>query len=869
MLGDGGIFGKRETIAMTTADESIENFFKRTMESFDSSVREVNGDEYTYKSSNRSLAWLLSELGLPTQRKEDLEIPDCVLTSRENLAAFISGLLDTDGSVDNQGKVELSTKSKKLADQLLVVFPVFGIRPTRNEKEVEGKTYQRIFISNQEYLEKLKERIGFRLERKQERLESALGKEHNPNKDIIPEMENLIKKAREKSGVEYSRKTVRRRLESYETGARRPSREGLREVIEKLDFEKNPQTQKLEKLIHSDIFWDKIESIEESGKETVYDLNVPENHNFSANNLVLHNTAATLTPAIEYALENNKKVFFLTPRHSQHQIAVETVKKMQDRHDVELTVIDLLGKKWLCNVEGVEEMTSSDFKDYCQTLRDEERCDFYTAMYDMDEHKLKDEAKDKLNEMEGEPMHSQEFKQSTPNFCPYYMMMELARRSDLIIADYFHIFHPGVRESIFERAGTQLEDTILIVDEAHNLPSRTRSLFSTSLSIPQIDRAITEAEKFGFYETEEKLEQLENILKQIAAEKFESGSHEEKIQKKDLKEPVSNIRDYGEFVVDLETIASEVRDEKERSYCGGIAEFLSDWDGDDEGYFRCIKRERSASGNRYIKLKYSCLDPQVSTKKALNECHSSILMSGTLTPQSMYVDLLGLETSTMTSAFKSPFPEENELNLLVETVTTKYSERDESMYQKYAWYLAKSFEKVPGNCAVFFPSYSLMKTIKQEIESHTDRKIFLERQGMNKEEKQELLEDFASRKNENDAVLFGVAAGSFGEGVDYPGEIIKAVFIVGLPLKRPDLETKSLINFYDYKFGKGWDYGYSYPAVNRAMQAAGRCIRSKDDEGVIVYMDERYDWSNYRKVFPPGRKLEKTKAPWKEIEQFF
>ncbi|MFB6190781.1 MAG: DEAD/DEAH box helicase, partial [Candidatus Nanohaloarchaea archaeon] len=99
----------------------------------------------------------------------------------------------------------------------------------------------------------------------------------------------------------------------------------------------------------------------------------------------LGKTAATLTPAIEYAKENNKKVFFLTPRHSQHSIAVETVKKMQERHSVELTVIDLLGKKWLCNVDGVEEMTSRDFKDYCQTLRDEERCDFYTAMYDMDE----------------------------------------------------------------------------------------------------------------------------------------------------------------------------------------------------------------------------------------------------------------------------------------------------------------------------------------------------------------------------------------------------------------------------------------------------------------------------------------------------
>ncbi|MCJ7478819.1 MAG: hypothetical protein MUP63_01415, partial [Candidatus Nanohaloarchaeota archaeon QJJ-7] len=111
--------------------------------------------------------------------------------------------------------------------------------------------------------------------------------------------------------------------------------------------------------------------------------------------------------------------------------------------------------------------------------------------------------------------------------------------------------------------------------------------------------------------------------------------------------------------------------------------------------------------------------------------------------------------------------------------------------------------------------------------------------------------------------------GSFGEGVDYPGKLMNAVFVVGLPLQRPDLETKSLIDFYDYKFDRGWDYGYAYPAMNRAMQAAGRCIRSKNDEGVIVYMDERYTWGNYRKVFPPEEDFTVTQAPWQEMEKFF
>jgi DNA excision repair protein ERCC-2 len=245
-------------------------------------------------------------------------------------------------------------------------------------------------------------------------------------------------------------------------------------------------------------------------------------------------------------------------------------------------------------------------------------------------------------------------------------------------------------------------------------------------------------------------------------------------------------------------------------------------------------------------------------------------MSGTLTPQSMYVDLLGLEEeNTTTRAFKSPFPDENRLSLIVDTVTTKYSERDESMYQKYAWYLDKSFEAVPGNCAAFFPSYSMMNRVRDLLLEKTDQQLYVEQQRMNKEEKQTLVNKFASRKEQGDGALLGVAAGSLGEGVDYPGEVMKAAFVVGLPLQKPDLETKSLINFYDHKFGKGWDYGYSYPAMHRAVQAAGRCIRSKTDKGALVFMDKRYDWSNYRKVLPPDYKLKNTRAPWKEIEEFF
>ncbi len=570
----------------------------------------------------------------------------------------------------------------------------------------------------------------------------------------------------------------------------------------------------------------------------------------------LGKTAGSLTPALEYAKENDKKVFFVTPRHSQHQIAIETVREMNKKHDEIVRSVDLIGKSHLCEAEpGLRGTEGPDCPRHDNTFTES--------------HELTDRAKNKVKQFRNQALTAEEVKKRCKKVCPYQVLMSMISSADLVVADYFHIFHPGVRDIVLEKSGLELNDIIVIVDEAHNLPSRTRSLFSSSVTMPDLKKAKTEAETFGYYQEEQYLEQLQRKVHRIAQDKLGQTSHEEVLEKSTLKQSVESITDYDDFIMDLESVAEEVEEEQEKSYCAGIAEFLEYWKGEDEGFVRCIKRTMSSGGNRVLRINYSCLDPQISTKEPLTKSHASVLMSGTLTPQQMYIDLTGLPDSTEKVSFKSPFPEENELNLVIPTLTTKYEERNDAMRQKYAWYLTKSFEAVDGNCGVFFPSYSMMYKIKELIETRTDRKIFVEDRSMNKEEKQEVLDDFASRKHDKDSVLLGVAAGSFGEGVDYPGEVLKAVFVVGLPLQKPDLETKELIDYYDTLFGKGWDYGYSYPAMNRAIQAAGRCIRSKTDEGVVVYMDERYDWSNYRKVFPPGKTLKSTRAPWKEIEEFF
>jgi DNA excision repair protein ERCC-2 len=208
------------------------------------------------------------------------------------------------------------------------------------------------------------------------------------------------------------------------------------------------------------------------------------------------------------------------------------------------------------------------------------------------------------------------------------------------------------------------------------------------------------------------------------------------------------------------------------------------------------------------------------------------------------------------------------LELVVDAVTTKYTERDKSMYQKIAWYLKKSMEHVPGNTGVFFPSYRVQKKVYEQLQDRVNHDVFLERPGMSKEEKQKLFDNFAAAKEEGNGVLLGVVGGSFGEGVDYPGDVMNAACVVGVPLHPPDLETEALIDFYEEKFGDGWGYAYNMPAVNRALQAAGRCIRSADDRGVVMFLDERYTWNTYAQALPHNQ-YHVTQAPWQEIQHFF
>ena len=561
-------------------------------------------------------------------------------------------------------------------------------------------------------------------------------------------------------------------------------------------------------------------------------------------------TAAVLAPALSLAMKSNLTIFFLTSRQTQHRIVVETLRQIKQKFNIEFECADMIGKRGMCLQNGVEAMAAGSFHEYCKALRDENKCEFYTSTRKPNLQPTVG-AKQLVEELKiiG-PCHVQEFIEEgrKKTMCPYELAALTAENAKVIIADYYYIFNHSIRDSFLLKIKKELENVVLIVDEAHNLPTRIRELLTQKTSSLLIENAKKEARKHGYEETVEKLEIVENALFELGKDMESEGI----VSKNDLIDAINKSKNYDDVVAELLFIGHDIRDRQKKSLVLGVAKFLESWLGLDIGFGRILSKTMDKGPK--IGLAYRCLDPSIAAKEVIQRSHSSILMSGTLTPTVMYRDILGFDDKVVEKEYKSPFPSKNRLNLIVPKTTTKFVERNHKQYAKIARVCSDIVNLIKGNSAIFFPSYDLMQKITEHFSRLCDKPIFIEKQGSAKEEKEKMLASFRNYAAKG-SVLFGTSTGSFGEGIDMPG-VLKAVIIVGLPLSKPDTEAKLLIEYYDDKFGKGFEYGYVLPAITKCLQNAGRCIRSENDKGAIIFLDERYAWRNYYQCFPEDWEIE-------------
>ncbi len=573
----------------------------------------------------------------------------------------------------------------------------------------------------------------------------------------------------------------------------------------------------------------------------------------------LGKTAAALSPALEYALKHKLTVFFLTSRHTQHSIAVDTLRKIREKSKERFFVTDIVGKKHMCCQPGIEGLYSRQFHDYCKALREAGQCEYYNNLKKNDSN-----MNFVIDALKSSPTDSEQTLELGRKYkiCPYEAAALCSKESSVIIADYYYIFNPSIRNGFLKKSGKELDSSIIIVDEAHNLPQRMREMLTERMSTIGIERAVKEAAQFGTDEENNFLRDLKDALIKLAGNDFEKP-----VKKDDLIKHLEGY-DIEGITEKLVKTGDEVRELQKQSFIAGIAEFLNAWvEGDDDGFARILNKKVGSRGP-VVTLSYQCLDPSIETGRVVKEAYSSILMSGTLTPTSMFKELLGFPKSTIEREYRNPFPAENRLSLILTGVTTKFSQRDQKQYEKLADLCVTAANEIPGNVAIFFPSYNVMNDVYRYMYGKMMKDIFTESPNITKEEKSRIISGF-KRSSLIGGVLLAVVGGNFYEGIDLPGNLLNGVIIVGLPLSQPDLETRELIDYYNKKFGKGWDYGYVFPAFTKALQTAGRCIRSETDRGIIIFMDERYAWSNYYSCFPKDLNPRITSKYVDQIRSFF
>jgi len=555
-------------------------------------------------------------------------------------------------------------------------------------------------------------------------------------------------------------------------------------------------------------------------------------------------TDAALSPAVSFALENNLDVFFITPKISQHKIALDVLEGIKQKYSLDFLFVDFVGKQNMCINPELMDMDANAFYTLCERKMKKGECNFfenYLLLERNEEDAL--ELLRSLKDYSHISLFDIGFKN---NICPYELASLIAKNSRVIICDYTHILSP-ISFQFLKKIKKSLKSSILIFDEAHNIIPRAQDYYSSTISEKTIAKAKKELEKLN---SKTSLDFFEFKLRGIAQEKLK-GLREAFLAKEEL-ENVFGVEN-KEAEKELEELGLEYAQKFEAKKVAllKLSRFFYFWDEAGDGLARIISKENQ------IKVAIKNLYPE-QIKQIFNEAYCNIFMSATLQPLEMYKDLFGVEAITKT--YPSPFPKKNKLIMIDDSTTTKYENRTIEEYKKIANKIEEIFEKIPGNVACFFPSYEVLKNVLRYI---SNKEVLVQRENMNSKEIQNLFEQLKKSKK---VLLFGVMGGSLSEGVDYPENVLKGIIVVGIPLEKPNLETNARISFYEKKFGnKGKDYAYIIPAIIRAVQAAGRAIRSEKDKAVIVFMDKRYKWRIYSSILEQFE----AKQDFEELEEFW
>ena len=536
-------------------------------------------------------------------------------------------------------------------------------------------------------------------------------------------------------------------------------------------------------------------------------------------------TISTVFPAVKAVGEElGEKIFYLTAKTITRTVAEQAFETLREQN-LKFKVITLTAKEKICFCE--------------ETSCNPDDCPYAKGHFD----RVNDAVYELLMQedvMSREVLEAQARKHKV---CPFEMALDVSTWVDGVICDYNYVFDPDARlRRFFAEGGAG--GYLFLIDEAHNLVERGRQMYSAELckedflAVKKLVKG--EAPRFA--------KRLEACNKILLAMKKECENYK----------VLDNISHFGIQLMNVlsetdryleECVDKEVR-ETVLDFYFQVRSFLNIYDGLDENYV--IYTEYQENG-RFV-LKLFCVNPAVNLQKCLDKGNSAVFFSATLLPIQYYKRLLSTEKDNYAVYIDSSFDTKKRLLMNGVDVSTRYTMRSREMYQRYAIYIFRVVKAKMGNYLIFFPSYRFMEDVYQEFtqllaSDEEEMELVIQQKHMDEEERENFLRAFEMGR-EKSLIGFGVLGGIFSEGIDLTNEKLIGTLIIGTGLPQVCNEREILKSYFDQKGLYGFDYAYRYPGMNKVLQAAGRVIRTEDDRGVILLLDERFQREKGKEIFP-------------------
>ncbi|WP_078544626.1 ATP-dependent DNA helicase [Litchfieldia alkalitelluris] len=536
-------------------------------------------------------------------------------------------------------------------------------------------------------------------------------------------------------------------------------------------------------------------------------------------------TISTIFPTVKAMGEGKlERLFYLTAKTITRQTAEEAFSLMKNK-GLCMSTVTITAKDKVC------------FKE--ETRCQKEYCEFANGYYD------------RINEAFLDLFSHETFINRATideyarkhTLCPFEFSLDLAFIADAIICDYNYIFDPKV--SLKRFYDEHKKSTAVLIDEAHNLVDRAREMFSAEL---QKSNFLTLKREYKGTHLYDSVNRMNKYFIELKKKCTEEGHLVLKGVEEELVELIEEFVQSAETEL-LQSTNSEAQVLLLDTYFAATA-FVKIAKIYDERYVSYVEVEKNE-----VQFKMFCLDPSHLLQQISKKFRTTVYFSATLLPLQYFMDMLGGRQEDYTISISSPFAKE-QTDVYIQPLSTRFRDREHTKKQIINM-LSKMVMQRPGNYLVFFPSYQYMKSVYEDFSiNHPDIPTIIQNHSMTEDEREQFLKEFKEESTES-LLGFAVLGGIFSEGVDLKGDRLNGVIVVSVGLPQLCLERNIMKEYFQATGKNGYDYAYTFPGMNKVLQAGGRLIRSEKDTGVIVLVDDRFLSQKYQGLLP---------SEWREFE---